>query len=142
MTFPELEVALRDAIGHTLFTAMRYHVDTGDSERVYTSNAAAYPIGGRKAIVDSVWTRRVIREGRPFLGRTAADIREHFPDHALIASLGCGSIVNLPVRWEGRVLGSLNLLHREGWYDDAAVSTGLRFAALAAPAYLALRSRE
>jgi hypothetical protein len=136
-TFAALDTALHTVMGHTLFTVLLHHATTRESERVYTNQPAAYPLGGRKELRDTAWGRQVIHEGRPFLGRTAADIREHFPDHALIASLGCASILNLPVRWDGRVLGTINILHEEGWYDDGDVPIGLAFAALAVPAYLA-----
>ena len=136
-TFGALDTALRAVLGHKLFTVLLHHAATRESERVYTTEPAAYPVGGRKELRDTAWGRQVIHEGRPFLGCTAADIREHFPDHALIASLGCASILNLPVMWDGRVLGTINLLHEERWYDDADVPIGLAFAALSVPAYLA-----
>jgi hypothetical protein len=41
------------------------------------------------------------------------------------------------LRWDGHVLGTINLLHEEGWYDDGDVQIGLAFAALAVPPYLA-----
>jgi hypothetical protein len=45
-----------------------------------------------------------------------------------------------PLR-DDRLLGTINLLHEEGWYDGADVPTGLAFAALAVPAYLLAASR-
>ena len=136
-TFGALDTALGTVLGHKLYTVLIHHAATRESERVYTSAPAAYPVGGRKELRDTAWGRQVIHEGRPFLGRTAAEIREHFPDHALILSLGCASIINLPVQWDGHVLGTINILHEERWYDDADVSIGLDFAALAVPAFLA-----
>ncbi len=74
-------------------------------------------------------------DGRP---PTSASI---FLDHALIASLGCAAILNLPVVWNDRLLGTINLLHEERWYDVGDVPIGLVFAALAVPAYLLAASR-
>ena len=133
-----LDAALGAVLGHRLFTLMRYHADSGDSERVYTTHPREYPVGGRKALNPTPWAEQVLRRQQPYLGRTAADIREVFFDHALIASLGCGSVLNLPVVWDGRSLGAINLLHEEGWYDAGDAGLGLLFAALAIPAYLAL----
>jgi hypothetical protein len=135
-TFVALDRALGAVLGHKLFTILLHHDDTRESERIYTNQPAAYPVGGRKPLRDTEWGRQVIGARRPFIGRTAADIATHFPDHALIASLGCASIVNLPVVWRDRLLGTINLLHEERWYDDGDVPTGLLFAALAIPAYL------
>jgi hypothetical protein len=60
-----------------------------------------------------------------------------FFDHALIASLGCAAVLNLPVVYDGRVLGTVNLLHEAAWYAETDIAVGLIFAALAAPALLA-----
>jgi hypothetical protein len=49
-----------------------------------------------------------------------------------------GSVLNLPVVWDGRSFGTINLLHEEGWYDEGDTGLGLLLAALAVPAYLAL----
>jgi transcriptional regulator with GAF, ATPase, and Fis domain len=141
-TFRALDAALGAVLGHKLFTVLLHHAGTRESERVYTNQPAAYPAGGRKALRDTAWGRQVLQQRRVYLGRTAADIRADFPDHELIASLGCASIINLPVVSHDELLGTINLLHEEGWYDDADVSIGLTFAALAIPAYLlAARSR-
>jgi hypothetical protein len=139
--FAALEAALGATLGHKLFTLLRYHADSGDSERLYTSHAAAYPVGGRKPLNPTPWSQRVLREGQPYLGRTAEEIRAVFFDHELIASLGCASVLNLPVVWDGAVLGTINLLHEANWYDERDLALGRVFAALAIPAYLAPASR-
>jgi hypothetical protein len=136
--FAALDAALGAVLGHRLFTLMRYHADSGDSERIYTTHPREYPAGGRKALNPTPWAEQVLRRQRPYLGRTAADVRAVFFDHALIASLGCGSVLNVPVVWDGRSLGTINLLHEEGWYEAGDESVGLLFAALAVPAYLTL----
>ena len=132
--FAAIERATAALIGHRLFTVMRYHADTAESERVWSNQPAPYPVGGRKPMPDTPWGRRVFGERRPYIGRSADDIRAVFPDHELIASLGCASVLNLPVIWSGRVLGTINLLHEAGWYHDGHVPLGLTVAALAVPA--------
>jgi GAF domain-containing protein len=134
--FQALDRALAAVLGHKLFTVLRHHAATGESERRYTNQARAYPVGGRKALNPTPWAQQVLHDKRPYIGRTAADIRAVFFDHELIASLGCASVINVPVVWDGRVLGTLNLLHEEGWYDEGDVAIGLTFAALTAPALL------
>ena len=138
--FSALDAALGAILGHRLFTLMRYDAASGDSERVYTTHPAQYPVGGRKPLNPTPWTEQVLRRRQPYLGRTFADVRAVFFDHALIASLGCGSVLNVPVAWDGRSLGTINLLHEEGWYDAGDAGLGLLFAALAVPAYLTLEN--
>ena len=133
--FAALDAALASVLGHKLFTVMVYHDATGESERVYTNEPAAYPVGGRKAMNPTPWAKRVIHERRPYLGPTPADVKAVFYDWELIASLGCGSVLNLPVTRGERLLGTLNLLHEAHWYDEADILAGEAFAALAAPAF-------
>jgi GAF domain-containing protein len=125
-------------IGHKLFTCLLHHPAARESERRYTNQPAAYPVGGRKPVPDSAWARRLFVEREPYIGYTADDIREVFFDHALIASLGCASVLNVPVVQDGRTLGVLNLLHEARWYDEADAPLAQVFAALAAPAFLKL----
>jgi GAF domain-containing protein len=136
--FRALDAALDGVLGHRLFTILRHHASTGESERCYTNQPTAYPVGGRKALNPTAWALQVIHERRPYLGRTADDIRAVFFDHELIASLGCASVLNVPVVWDDRLLGTLNLLHEAHWYDEADIVPALDFASLAVPGFLAL----
>jgi len=133
-----LDAAMGATIGHKLFTCLLHHPAARESERRYTNQPAAYPVGGRKPVPDSAWARRLFVEREPYIGYTADDIREVFFDHALIASLGCASVLNVPVVHDGRTLGVLNLLHEARWYDEADAPVAQVFAALAAPAFLRL----
>ena len=39
--------------------------------------------------------------GQPYIGRNRTDIQYVFFDYELIWSLGCESVLNMPVRWAG-----------------------------------------
>lgn len=138
-TFRAVDAALAESPGHILFTVLVHHAAQRQSERFYTNKPAAYPVGGRKPVTDSAWMQRVIHGGRPYIGRTQADIAAHFFDHALIHSLGCDAILNMPVRWRGETLGTLNLCHRAGYYDEGHLGRVQLIAQLAAPALLMVR---
>jgi GAF domain-containing protein len=111
--------------------------ETGDEvERVYSSNPAAYPVGGRKPKRDTEWSRVVLAEGRVFVARTPEEIRQAFPDHGLIESLGIGSIMNVPIGVGGRRLGVMNVSHGAGWFTPDDVEEARIIAALLTPALL------
>lgn len=95
---------------------MAFHADSVEVERLYSSDEEAYPTGGRKQKRDTAWGRQVLDRGEPFIGRSADDIRANFNDHELILSLGLESVLNMPVRRGDRTLGTVNLLHTEGYY--------------------------
>lgn len=133
-----LETAMGRCIGHRLFTVMRHDATGARNRRIHSSDPAAYPVSGFKPVNwEHPWTRRLLVEGRPWIGRENADIVWAFPDHEKILAMGLGSALNLPVRWNGRTLGSLNLLHAPAHFTEADAETGALFAALAVPALLA-----
>jgi GAF domain-containing protein len=123
-------------IGHRLFTIMRHDAAGGRNTRIHSSHPLEYPTGGAKPVRPTAWTQQLLVEGRPFIGADAAAIRATFPDHATILALGCESVLNLPVLWNGRVLGTVNLLHRAHHYVPHHAEIGMALAAWAAPALL------
>jgi hypothetical protein len=137
-TFRAIDAALAQEPGHILFTVLAHHPALKQSERFYTNKPEAYPIGGRKPVTDSAWMQQVIHGGAPYIGRTRDDIAANFFDHELIRSLGCDSILNMPVRWRGQTMGTLNLCHRKAYYDEAHLPRVRLIAQLALPAFLAI----
>ena len=135
-TFRALEQALATLPGYLLFTVLVHDPVHALQQRYWSNLPDSYPVGGRKPVVDSPWARQVIHAGQPYIGRSAADIRAVFNDHRLIGSLGCESVLNMPVRWDGQTLGTVNLLHRAGYYDGHHLARVRLLAHLAAPAFL------
>jgi hypothetical protein len=132
-----LDLALREQPGHKLFTVLAIDVVRKESRRMYTSAPEQYPCQGTKPLrTASDFYRRVFLAGEPRICRDRNECRAAFPDHDLIESLGCGSAVNVPVRWNGVTLGSLNLLHEEGWYGESCLPILTVYAALAVPILL------
>jgi len=113
-----------------------HHPTLRQSERFYTNRPDVYPIGGRKPVTDSAWMQQVIAGGEPYIGHARHDIERNFFDHALIVSLGCESILNMPVRWRDQTMGTLNLCHRAGFYGERHLPPLRLVAQLALPALL------
>jgi len=128
-----LEQLSGETIGHRLFTVMRF--DRGRSEvlRIHTSMPAAYPAGGRKPKKATAWANHVLTEMKVFRGGGPADIVAAFDDHETILGLGLGSVLNIPVVFKGRCVGTMNLLHQAGWYRPEDKRTGLLLGAFLIP---------
>ena len=135
-TFRALDQALAATPGHILFTVLVHHPGLRQNQRYYSNRPGEYPVGGSKPVTDSPWMQRVVFGGQPYIGRTRDDIREVFFDYELIWSLGCESVLNLPVVWKGQVLGTLNLLHRAGFYDEGHIEGVRLLGHLALPALM------
>jgi hypothetical protein len=130
--FAAVEAAAREQPGVRLFTVLAWDDTRGALHRIHTSHPAEYPAGGEKLFSrQAPWVRRVVVDQRPYLGRDAKAVAEVFDDHELIASLGCGAVINIPVVDGDRTLGVVNLLDAEGAYDESSVAASKRLAALA-----------
>lgn len=117
-------------VGHTLFTLMTFDRTHNEARRIYSSRPEAYPVSGTKPTPANAWADQVLRRHEPFVANTIEAIADFFPDHALIASLGCGSILNLPVVAGGEALGTINCLHAARHYTPERVAAS---AALSLP---------
>jgi hypothetical protein len=131
--FRLIETLSGEVIGHRLFTIMRFDSARDEVERVHTSLPAVYPVRGRKAKKNTAWSDHVLRDMQAFRGNTPDDIRAAFDDHATIASLGLGAILNVPLVLAGRCRGTMNLLHEAGWYTEEDETTGLLLGAFLLP---------
>ena len=112
---------------------MRHHAAEQQVERLYSSNAQAYPVGGRKLKRDTGWSRKVLAEHQVLLSAGDDGIRKSFKDHAIIFGLGLHSCVNVPLVSEGQCVGTLNVLRAQAdWSEDEiALARALGLAALA-----------
>ena len=140
--FQALDHQLAEAPGHRLLTVLVYFEELGESQRAYSSQPAQYPRGGRKTLGQAPRMRQVLSSGEPFLGRTRQDIIDNYPDHQKLLANGWESIINMPVHWGHRVLGTVNLMHAEGRYADADLTWVETCAQLCVPAFLELGSRR
>ena len=134
-----LQAIVRGEIGARLFTLMTVDAPTGLSRRIHSSHPEAYPMSGTKPLSAGLWSRTVVEERRTFVANTIEAIAEVFPDHELIASLGCGSVVNLPVVFDDAVIGVANALDRPGHYTPERVARMESLAPFVAIALLAAR---
>jgi hypothetical protein len=108
-------------VGARLFTVMTVDMTVGLARRAYTSNPESYPATGTKPIEMNAWFEVVHSRHEMFVANTLADIAKVFPDHELIGSLGCGSVVNLPVLRAGQLVATVNLLDIERHYTPERV---------------------
>jgi hypothetical protein len=129
-----LEDLAQSIVGHKLFTVMTVDMAAGLARRAYSNQPAAYPVSGTKPINHDRWFDIVHAQRRTFVANSIEDIATVFPDHELIASLGCGSVVNLPVVLQDDLVATINLLDAAGHYTPDRVAAAE--AELAIPARL------
>lgn len=119
--FDALRELTEKAVGVKLFTVTVQDRRNGMSTRVYSNMPDAYPVSGTKPADETDWSRQVLVEKRTFVANDIGSIAEVFPDHALIRSLGCESVINVPVVIAGEVRATINCLHEAGFYTEERV---------------------
>lgn len=114
---------LTDAlIGVRLFTLMTFDPRTREARRIFSNMPDAYPVLGTKPVNETHWTGHVLDRHETFVANTIEGIAEVFYDHELIRSLGCESVINVPVVVAGKTLGTINCLHEAGFYTPERVA--------------------
>ena len=135
--YKKLDHAIKKIIGHKLFTLMVNDKKVKYVERVYSNNRKIYPLLGTKPIPKNNWTKRVYSQKKEFLAKDFNEIKKLFFDYEIIESLGCGSIINVPVIYNKKILGTLNILHKDKFYNKSSIKKILPYTQLLAPYYLA-----
>lgn len=119
--FGALQALVQATVGAKLFTFMTVDMQAEVARRAYTSDAANYPTSGTKPIRYDSWFDIVHKQRQYFVANTIADIAKVFPDYELINSLGCQSVVNMPVVLGGELVGTVNMLDVDGYYTPERV---------------------
>ncbi|MFT4069404.1 GAF domain-containing protein [Paraburkholderia sp.] len=125
------ERSLTEVFGQRLFTVLAYDETSSRLGRLHSNRLDINPVGGLKRVTQSRWSDQVLRRGEIFIGSTREDIEAVFSEYEVLWSIGCESVLNIPVRRNGITLGTLNLLGEAGLYDHADVELAYIFAQLA-----------
>ena len=129
------------AAGFKLFTVMTVDMVNKLARRAFSSHPVDYPVSGTKPIHYDSWFEIVHTQHKVFVANTIVDIAKVFPDHEKIWSLGCGSVINLPVIIGGQLAATINMLHEEHYYNAARVELIEKHLAIPAKLCYALAAR-
>jgi GAF domain-containing protein len=115
---------------------MRLHAENAEVERLYSSLPDSYPVSGHKPKQGTPWGEQVLDRGEIFIANSLEEVRSAFADYELIFSLGIGAIMNVPIRFRGRSLGTMNVCSEAGWFSETDRAPGRLLAGLLLPALL------
>ncbi|CAB3674797.1 GAF domain-containing protein [Achromobacter piechaudii] len=128
---------LAEAFGHQLFTALLYLEEQRLMKRLYTSDESISPLGGFKATGNGPWSRHVLEQGQMYVASNEDDVRTVFSEAPMLIERGLQSAFNIPVRYQGRVVGSLNMLAGRHAYDGVDRELAAVIAGMCAPIFVA-----
>ncbi|MBL6773419.1 MAG: GAF domain-containing protein [Alphaproteobacteria bacterium] len=140
--FEAIHQAVNDVVGVTLFTIMRLNREKGVAERIFSNMPEAYPAGGEKPMEPNKWTEIVEEREQTFVANTIEEIAEVFGDYELIQSLGCESVMNVPINIRGQVVGTLNCLNVAGHFTPERVAASEALKVPGALAFLMAQQAE
>ena len=116
--YQSLEELARELVGHRLFTLMSVDKKQGEAARIFSNMPDAYPIFGKKPVTNTPWSKQVIENHETFVANDISEIAAVFDDYELIQSLGCESVINVPIIIGDQVIGTINCLAEAGHYTD------------------------
>lgn len=139
--FVALQDFVRQIVGARLFTVMLVDMEAELSRRAYTSDPVSYPASGTKPLHYDRWFDTVHKARQPFVANSIDDIATVFADYELIDSLGCQSVVNLPVVLADELVGTINMLDAADHYTPERVELIVREVSIPAKLAVALAER-
>lgn len=113
--------SLREKTGAKLVTVTAVDPRDLSYERLYSSMPEVYPVSGRKPANTTRWSQQVMEKQEVFVANDYKTLAEAMPDHETIRSIGCESLVNVPLVLFGQVIGTLNCLAGSGHFSDDRV---------------------
>ncbi len=119
--FAELEKIASSRLPIKLFSVMEIDFQKDEARRIYTNSPEVYPVSGTKPIPENDWADTVIKRKKIFVANDYLTLKQTFPDHEVIKSLGCEAIINVPITIEEDILGTLNILGPEGAYPPDVI---------------------
>lgn len=134
--YEALQGLVQATVGAKLFTVMAVDMEHELSRRAYTSDPQNYPTSGTKPLNYGPWFDVVHKRRAYFIANTIEDIAKVFFDHELIDSLGCQSVVNMPIVIGDTLIAAVNFLDVAGYYTPERVQ--MIRDVIAVPAKLAL----
>ena len=119
--YAALEALTKALVGVKLFTIMTSDTTDKLSERIYSNMPEEYPVSGTKPYNETHWSEITLNQKKTFVANTIEDIAQVFDDHEQIKSLGCESVINVPITVGGEVVGTINCLHERDFYTPERV---------------------
>jgi hypothetical protein len=119
-------------VGFQLFTVSA--VGRGGAQRVmrvWSNRPEVYPIGGFKDLQGDPWVQQLFTAQQNLVCNSKEEIERAFPDHETIVGLGCASGINLPVVFDGELLGLINIFNGPQWFTSDKVEQADGLVALA-----------
>lgn len=137
------EVArLADAVfGYRLLTGLVYLQERRLLRRIFSTDAQVSPPGGFKATGKGPWSARVLDQGLPYIGSDENDLRTVFSEAEWLIGHGLHAVLNLPIWFDGQVIGALNLLHHRHAYDGTDERLIRSVSGLCTPVFLLAKER-
>ena len=115
--FIKIDKIVHSLIGHKLITFTVIDEKLKFCERVYSNNNKIYPILGQKKCQKISGQLKFLKINNILFVNQNKRLKIFF-DYEIIFSLGCGSIINLLILFQGRPIGTVNILNKENHYSD------------------------
>lgn len=128
--------AAKHLIGFKLFTVMVFDAERFAVTRIFTSAPQEFPLAQTKQKTRDGWAMETLMEHQVNRMNTFDDISRAFEDGAILNRMGIGAMLNVPIVYAGKCLGTMNLSHETGWFTVEHEQIGRVLAGFLVPTLL------
>jgi len=134
-TLELLDLEIETVLGHSYITVSVREKDNL-VRRIYSAEPGIYPEGQLKDLVRNERTRRLLHEGVPYLANSWEELSVQYVDPEVLAENGVTSLANIPLRFDGEVIGVLNIADTGGPRPEGFLVSAQAFGDFLAPLVL------
>lgn len=127
---------VQELAGYDLFTVLRCCDETQETVREFSTDQATYPLGGRKPFNPNVRTPAFLSGQAPHISSTRQEILDTYGNDNKLRALDYISAVNVPILWDGKLVGMFNFLSNSKTYSEFETQQVLQLAPFGVPALI------
>ena len=108
-------------------------IDQDKAKRIFTTNQH-YPVGAYEDLGQNDWTNSIIKQQRSLYYPNEQALKQGLEaDYELIVRLGAASCLNVPVVFNGKTIGAVNLCAKANAYSQSQIKQAEIIAITLAP---------
>ena len=117
-----LDRLIDQVVGMKMCTLVRVDLDQVSGMRIHSTQPDQFPIRTLRPIGNRTWQTRIVARQEVLVTNTHDETAAVFGDADALRDLGCESCLCLPIAVQGKLLGTLNILHEAGYFTPERVA--------------------
>ncbi|MCQ0970413.1 GAF domain-containing protein [Paracoccus sp. TK19116] len=117
-----LDRLIQQVVGMKMCTLIRVDEDNASGMRIHSTEPVKFPISTPKDMQGRAWRSKIVVSQEHLVANSYDEIAAIFGDAEKLREVGCESCLCLPIVVKNKLLGTLNILHEEGYFTPERVA--------------------